>query len=53
MQHAGVRLKIHTILYSENLKEKGHLKDEEVDGTIILIWTGLKWLRIEFCGGIL
>jgi hypothetical protein len=45
------------------LKERRHLQDLCVDGRIILkcileknrdiLWTGLIWLRIEICGGLL
>jgi hypothetical protein len=45
----------------ENLRERDHLEDSDVDGRIILrwifrkwhvgVWTGSSWLRIETGGG--
>jgi hypothetical protein len=44
-----------------NLRERGHWGDQGMDGRIILrwifrkcdvvVWTGLRWLRIEIFGG--
>jgi len=49
--------------YEGNLKERDHLEDQGVDGTIILkwtfkkwyvgVWTGLVWLEIEKGCGLL
>jgi hypothetical protein len=44
-----------------NLRERDHLVDPDIDGSMILrrifrkwdvgVWTGLSWLRIETGGG--
>jgi hypothetical protein len=49
------------LIYWGNLRERDHLGDPGIDGSIILIWilrkwdvevwTGLIWLRIETGGG--
>jgi hypothetical protein len=51
---------MHTTFWSENLKEKDHLKDLNVNDRMILkwilekqfasVWTGSVWLRIETDG---
>jgi hypothetical protein len=39
--------------YSENVKGRDILRDLGVDRRIILIWTGLIWLRIGSSSGLL
>ena len=51
----GVRRALHRVLVG-NLRERDHLEDKGLDGTIILrwvfrkwdvgLWTGSRWLRI-------
>jgi len=38
-----VREEIYTGLWWENLRERGHLKDPDLDGRIILRWKYRKW----------
>jgi hypothetical protein len=56
------RGKVHTISRWENLSEKEHLEDQDMDGRIVLSWifrkrdgarTGLIWLRIGTGDGLL
>jgi len=56
------RGEVHTGFWWGNLRERDHLEDSGVDGKIILRWifkklhggtTGLFWLRIGKCGGLL
>jgi len=57
----GVRGERHTGSWWGNLRERGHLEYQGVDGRIILkltlsglgTWTGLIWLRIGTGGGLL
>jgi hypothetical protein len=54
-------IKMHTKFWLENMKERDHLEDLLVDGSIILksilnkqgvrVWTGLIWFRIGTDGG--
>jgi hypothetical protein len=63
MWHVWWRGEVHTGLEWRNLRERDHLKDQGVDGRIILKWiiemlggraqTGLIWLRIGTDGGLL
>ena len=56
MWHVCRRGKVHTGFWWGNLKEKDHLEDPGIGGTVILrwifrkdvgAWTGSIWLRIE------
>jgi hypothetical protein len=57
------RGEVHTGFWWGNIKERAHLEDPGVDGSIILKWifkkwdvgalTGLIWLRIGTGGGLL
>jgi hypothetical protein len=38
MWHAWERLNLHTKFWSENLKERDHSEDKDVDRKIILEW---------------
>jgi hypothetical protein len=54
---------VHTGFWWGNLRARDHMEDPGVDGRIILkwifrkwdvgVWTGLIWLRIGTCGGLL
>ena len=54
---------MHSVFWWGDPRERGHLEDLSVDGSIILKcnfgkwdgeeWTGLIWLRLEKVGGLL
>jgi hypothetical protein len=54
---------MHVKYWLENLKERGHCKDVDLDGMIILewilktwgenVWTGFLWIQIQASGRLL
>jgi len=61
MQHVWGRAEVYTGFWWEDLEERGHLEDQDIDGRIILrcifrkcdvrVWIGSIWLRIGAGGG--
>jgi len=52
------RVEVLTVFWWRNLRERDHVEDSDIDGSIILRWilknlTGLIWLRIGTGGGLL
>jgi hypothetical protein len=63
MRHVWETGKVHTGIFSGDIRERDHLEDHDVDGRIILslifkkwdtgTWTGLLWLSVGTGGGLL